>query len=83
LLSPTPGTRYTNLTSTKELFEEKFELWNGMRQWEDLTVGPVGWASQVPQFEPESRNPKPETRTPNPETPAPKLETLSMYAPTL
>jgi dynein heavy chain len=46
LFNMTPH-EYTNLTSTRELFDEKFELWESLRLWEEMTSGPVGWRSQV------------------------------------
>ena len=52
LFNMTPH-EYTNLTSTRELFEEKFELWNSLQRWEDLTSGdgrdgrPLGWRPQI------------------------------------
>ena len=42
-----PSHEYSNLTSTRELFDEKFELWESLRSWEEVTSGPVGWRSQI------------------------------------
>ena len=43
LFNMTPH-EYTNLTSIKDIFDTKFEIWDQIRQWEDLTSC---WSTQL------------------------------------
>ena len=37
---------YTNLESTRQLFQEKFVIWDAMGQWDEKIKEPAGWKSK-------------------------------------